>query len=98
VGIRIPLRLAYLAAGFMPAYAQWTGRMPLFTSYALDALHSNSRVRHDRAARELGYRPRPARQAIVDAVRWQRSYEQLAGPGEKQTTPAEAVMGNSFNI
>ena len=27
---------------------------------------------HDKAARELGYRPRPARQGLEDAIAWFR--------------------------
>jgi dihydroflavonol-4-reductase len=69
-GIKIPLWLAYLTAELMPLFYQLTGRLPIFTRYSLDALGSNSNIRHARAAQELGYHPRPAQQAILDAVGW----------------------------
>jgi len=68
--VKVPLWLAYWAAELMPFWSDLTGRAPLFTAYALDALQSNSWVSHAKAARELGYKPRPARQALGDAVRW----------------------------
>jgi dihydroflavonol-4-reductase len=68
--IKIPLWLAYLAADLMPFYIELTGTKALFTSYSLDAICSNSHISHAKAARELGFRPRPARQAITDAVHW----------------------------
>ncbi len=68
--IKIPLRLAYLSASLMPLYAELSGTQPIFTAYSLDAVGSNSNISHAKAACELGYAPRRARQAIVDAVRW----------------------------
>ena len=52
------------------ALAQLTGRRPLFTRAALDALHSNPQVRHERAAGDLGYRPRPLSQTLYDTFEW----------------------------
>jgi dihydroflavonol-4-reductase len=65
-GIRLPDWAADLAAWVFPLLS----REPLVTPYSLAAVRSNSHISHDRARRELGYRPRPARQAIIDAVRW----------------------------
>jgi dihydroflavonol-4-reductase len=67
---KIPLWLAYLVADLMPIYTELTSARPLFTRYSLDAVCSNSRVSHAKAGRELGFQPRPARQAIVDNMRW----------------------------
>jgi dihydroflavonol-4-reductase len=91
VGIKVPTGLAYLAAGVMPLVASLTGSTPLFTPYALEALASNSVIRHTRAEEELGYRPRPARQAVLAAVRW----FQAASPQETGTASAEAVQDQS---
>jgi dihydroflavonol-4-reductase len=68
--LQVPLWLAYAAAELMPFYAEWTGTEPFFTRYSLDAVCSNSLISHAKAARELGFSPRPARQAVTDAVRW----------------------------
>ncbi len=66
----VPLWLAYWVARLMPFYAEMTGTQPIFTRYSLDALCSNSYFSHTKATNELGFQPRPARQAIVDAVSW----------------------------
>jgi dihydroflavonol-4-reductase len=68
--LEVPLWLAYWVSGLMPYYAELTGAKPFFTRYSLEAVCSNSLVSHARATRELGFHPRPARQALLDAVRW----------------------------
>ena len=83
--VKIPLWLAYFAADLMPFYADLTGTQPFFTRYSLDAVCSNSHISHAKAGRELGFQPRPARQAIMDSVRWiraQRGEEPLSEAGE----------------
>ncbi len=85
VSFKVPLGLAYFIADLMPFYGKLTGAKPLFTRYSLEAVCSNSVVSHDKASRELGFSPRPARQAIVDSVRWFQSRsegEALAEAGE----------------
>jgi dihydroflavonol-4-reductase len=91
LGIKVPARLARLAARLLPTVARLTAKPPLFTPYALEALGSNSFVRHDRAEAELGYHTRPARQAVLDAVRWL----QVGSREETGTASAEAVQENS---
>lgn len=68
--LEVPLWLADWVAGLMPFYHELTGAKPLFTRYSLGAVCSNSHISHARASRELGFQPRPARQAVMDAVRW----------------------------
>jgi dihydroflavonol-4-reductase len=70
VSFKVPLWLAYRVADLMPLYNRLTGARPFFTCYSLDAISSNSYISHARASRELGFQPRPARQALTDAVRW----------------------------
>jgi dihydroflavonol-4-reductase len=69
-GLKVPLWLAYWIADRMPFISQLTGLKPMFTRYSLEAVCSNSLVSHAKASRELGFQPRPARQAVVDTVRW----------------------------
>ncbi len=83
--LKIPLWLAYLVADLIPFYSELTGAKPLFTRYSLDAVCSNSHISHAKAGRELGFQPRPARQAIVDSVHWirtQRGDKPLSEAGE----------------
>lgn len=66
VGVHLPDWVADLAAYVLPFFTD----DPLVTPYSLAAIRSNSHISHAKAARDLGFRPRPARQAITDAVRW----------------------------
>ncbi len=43
---------------------------PLFTSVAIEALEGNRRISHERAGRDLSYRPRPFHETIRDTLRW----------------------------
>jgi dihydroflavonol-4-reductase len=65
-GIWLPDWVADLAAKLLPELVA----DPIVTPYSLSALRSNSNISHARAMQELGFHPRPARQAILDAVRW----------------------------
>jgi len=87
--VEIPLWLAYLAAGLLQPIADFLGFEPLVTRYSLDAVSSNSHISHARAAQELGYRPRPAREAIVAAVGW---FQQASLPAQETVErPAKAA-------
>jgi len=87
--LKVPLWLAYGIAGLLGGYSELTGMRASFTRYSLDAICSNSRISHARASRELGFQPRPARVAIVDAVRWfQQGPQAWLTDAEKMNKPA----------
>ena len=68
--LRVPYPVAFAAAAAGEAAARLTGRAPLAT---LDSVRMSKKQMYfssAKAARELGYRPRPAGAAIADAVRW----------------------------
>ena len=88
-GIEVPLWLAYWAANFVPFYCKLTGVKPLFTRYSLEAVCSNSLISHAKASRELGFQPCPARQAVMDAVRWFQEREGCGLPSPE--TAGKAV-------
>ncbi len=67
---KVPLALAEFAAHFTPTYYHLTKASPRFTPYSLEVLQSNSQISHEKASRELGYRPRPLYESIRDAVHW----------------------------
>jgi dihydroflavonol-4-reductase len=52
--------------------ARITGRQPLITRDAVRMSRKRMYFSSEKASRELGYRPRPARDGIVDAVTWFR--------------------------
>jgi dihydroflavonol-4-reductase len=69
-GFTCPLWLAGLSAPFAAAAARLRKRRPLFTPFSIDTLQTSSQVSHHRAARELGYLPRPLRDSVRDTLQW----------------------------
>jgi dihydroflavonol-4-reductase len=67
---RLPLRIARFAARFAPAYYRLRRAKPRFTSYSLRVLASNCLMSHAKAARELGYAPRPLQESVRDTIEW----------------------------
>ena len=68
--LKIPFDLAKFASLFTPMYYSLAKVNPRFTPYSLEVLRSNSNISHEKATRELGYRPRPLYESIRDAVKW----------------------------
>lgn len=63
-----PRPLAKAAAPLLEAVALRKQERPLYTKYSLYTLTSNSNFSHDRATRELGYRPRRLEVTVRDMV------------------------------
>ncbi len=70
----LPMFMAKFAALFTPLVAYITKEKPLFTSYSLEVIQSNSLVSKDKAEVELGYTTRTVKESIKDAYIW--FYEQ----------------------
>jgi dihydroflavonol-4-reductase len=69
--LRLPRRPLFPLAVAAQAWARATGgREPMLTVDGLRMAARPMYFRHDKAARDLGYRPRPALEAIREAVRW----------------------------
>lgn len=68
--MKIPFDLAKFVSLFTPMYYSAAKVSPRFTPYSLEVLRSNSNISHVKAARELGYTPRPLYESIRDAVKW----------------------------
>lgn len=66
----VPMALAKLAAPLVQAVARLQHRRPLYTSYSLYTLTSNSAFSSERAEKELGYQSRGINETIRDMVRW----------------------------
>jgi dihydroflavonol-4-reductase len=83
-GVRVPrmttpVWLAKAGVPFALAWARATGTRPVFTFESLETLDaSHHDIRHDKAARELGHRPRPLEETLTDAVRWFREAGMIA--------------------
>jgi dihydroflavonol-4-reductase len=65
-GVWLPDSMADLVASVLPLLVN----DPLVTPYSMAAVRSNSHISHEKAIRELGFHPRPAQQAILDAISW----------------------------
>jgi dihydroflavonol-4-reductase len=71
--IRVPYPLAYAYGAVSTAWASVTGREPLAPLDAVRMSRKRMWVRHDKAARDLGYSPGPAQAALKRAVEWFRA-------------------------
>jgi dihydroflavonol-4-reductase len=72
--IRLPHGLVLPIAGLAEMGARVTGREPFATREAIKLARKTMFFSSDRAIEELGYRPRPAREAIADAIAWFREH------------------------
>ncbi|MGH7028996.1 MAG: NAD-dependent epimerase/dehydratase family protein, partial [Stellaceae bacterium] len=68
--LRIPHALAFAAAAAAELTARVTGREPLTTLDGVRMAKKKMYFSAAKAMRELGYQPRPAREAISDAIGW----------------------------
>lgn len=53
---------------------------PFFTPYSVSVLESNSNISHEKAARELGYEPRPLMDTFRDSLLWMQENGQIRRP------------------
>jgi|SRR5579863_3243802 len=70
--MQVPYAVAYAAGAISTAWAGMTGREPRAPLDGVRMARKKMWVRHDKAARELGYAPGPARVALERAVEWFR--------------------------
>jgi dihydroflavonol-4-reductase len=68
--LRVPRALAFAAAAGAEAAARVTGREPFTTMDGVRMAKKKMYFSSAKASRELGYRARPAREAIADAISW----------------------------
>ena len=69
---KVPAWLARTAGKITPLYYRFTKKRPLFTSYSVEVLSSNSVVSSEKARNELGYQTRPLEESIKDTIQWFR--------------------------
>jgi len=75
-----PLWLARLGVPVVGAFSSLKKKWPFYTSVAMRALGSNRNISCARAARELGYQPRPFRETLIDTLRWFEDTGKLSLP------------------
>ena len=75
--VRLPRRLIFPIAYGAEAVARFTGREPFVTVTGLRLAKDRMFFSSAKAERELGYRARPYREAIADAIAWFRQHGYL---------------------
>lgn len=73
----LPMWFAKGTAALSEIYYKVRRQVPLFTTYSLDTLISNSCFSHEKASRELGYHPRSMEVTLSDTLTWLRSCGKL---------------------
>jgi dihydroflavonol-4-reductase len=68
--IRIPYAVAYAAGVASTVWAQMSGKEPRAPLDGVKMARKKMWVKHDKAMRELDYKPGPARDALKRAVDW----------------------------
>jgi dihydroflavonol-4-reductase len=68
--IRVPYTVSYAVAIGAEAMARLSGKQPFITLDGVRMARKKMYFTSEKAARELGYTPRPARHAIADAIGW----------------------------
>jgi dihydroflavonol-4-reductase len=71
--LTFPVWVARAGLPLLKQYQKLSRRKPLYTRASLKALCSNKNTSHARAARELGYEPRPLETTLKDTVDWFRA-------------------------
>ncbi|MEF8793270.1 hopanoid-associated sugar epimerase [Thiohalorhabdus sp.] len=98
--VRLPHGLVLPIAYLAEAWARVSGREPLATVTGVRLSRKPMFFSSAKAREELGYRPRPARHALADAIRWFLDQGLLpatiprpkAGDGEAPTVPTETTQ------
>lgn len=68
----LPVEIARAAVPFIQWYARKKGRRPLYTAYSLQVIGSFEHFSHEKATRELGYKPGKIEDTIKDTIKWYR--------------------------
>lgn len=68
----LPMWMAKAAAPVLEKSAKRKKERPLYTKYSLYTLNSNDKFSHDKATRELGYKPRDLFKTMKDTIGWIR--------------------------
>lgn len=68
VRLTLPMWMAKMSLPILYLYFKIRGKRPLYNTYSLYTLKSNSNFSHDRASKELGYKPRGLDKSLKDML------------------------------
>jgi len=80
--LSIPMWLARFSLPFLKAYFTLKNERPLYTSYSLYTLRSNSNFSHEKASAELNYSPRDFSETVRDTCEFLKARGKI---GEKKS-------------
>ena len=88
--LKLGKRIIDFAAPIMEGYYKVTGQPAIFTRYAVRKLCSNCNFSYEKAAKELGYAPRPLEESLRDTVAWIKENEAAEKARAEAKAQAEA--------
>ncbi len=92
IRIYLPMWFAKASAPLAELYYKILHEPPIYSSYALKVLSSNSHFSHEKATKELGYTPRPIFDTLADTAHWMSDNGRMSPPKRtrklKKTCPA----------
>ncbi len=74
---KMPYFLALATAPLTPIYYFFSHTKPIFTTYSIKVLASNSEISSEKAQKELGYKSRDVEQSLKDAYLWLKKEKYL---------------------
>ena len=77
IKLNLPLWFAMLTSPLAELYYKILGKPPLYTSYSLYTLQSNSYFSHEKAEKELGYSVTDMKKTLSDTVEWLNRYHYI---------------------
>ena len=72
-----PTWLVRVGAWLAHVFSRMIGIKPFFTPYSVSVLESNCNLSHEKAARELGFEPRPLIDTFRDSILWMQEHGQI---------------------
>ncbi|MEO1273721.1 MAG: hypothetical protein AAFX99_37060, partial [Myxococcota bacterium] len=81
----IPLGILRLLATLFEWFERLTGKPQTLTHEGLDTVLGNPNMSHAKAARELGYQPRPLEESLHDTYQWYLKTGQVQPPQSNDT-------------
>ncbi len=79
----MPLWFVRATAPLSEIYYKVRRKPPLYTSYSIYTLFSNSHFSHEKADRELSYRTRSLRETLSDTVQWMEEHDRISVPNAR---------------
>ncbi|NLA25111.1 MAG: NAD-dependent epimerase/dehydratase family protein [Bacteroidales bacterium] len=73
----LPIWLAKISAPLAEVYYKLMRKPPLFTSYSIYTLGSNSNFSNEKAKKELGYTTRPMEETLLDTIEWLKRIDRI---------------------